>query len=70
MSQATFWLGLDRRLRLDRAEARCRMSQATFWLVAFLVLVVASIGGMFLYGWLRRKDEPPKVKPLPPDDED
>jgi hypothetical protein len=46
------------------------MSQATFWLLAFLILVVAGIGGMFLYGWLRRKDEPPKVKPLPYDDED
>ena len=46
------------------------MSQPTFWLLAFLFLMVAGIGGMFLYGWLRRKDEPPKVRPLPPDDED
>lgn len=47
------------------------MSQATFWLLAFLALVIAGIGGMFLYGWLRRKEEPPKgVKPLPYDDED
>jgi len=24
---------------------------------------------MFLYGWARRKDKPPKVAPLPPDDD-
>jgi hypothetical protein len=47
------------------------MSQPTFWLLAFLALVLAGIGGMFLYGWLRRKEPPPEgVKPLPPDDED
>ena len=54
----------------ERLEYRARMTQATFWLLAFLFLVVAGIGGMFLYGWLRRKDQPPKVKPLPYDDED
>jgi len=43
---------------------------ATFWLVAFLILVVAGIGGMFLFGFVRRKDAMPKVAPLPPDDDD
>ena len=43
---------------------------ATFWLVAFLLLVVAGIGGMFLFGWAHRKDAMPKVAPLPPDDDD
>ena len=43
---------------------------ATFWLVAFLILVVAGIGGMFLFGFAHRKDAMPKVAPLPPDDDD
>jgi len=36
----------------------------------FLLLGVAGIGGMFLYGWRRRKDEMPDVPPLPPDEDD
>ena len=40
---------------------------SSFWLVVFLVLVVGAIGGMFLYGWLRRKEKMPDVPPLPPD---
>jgi hypothetical protein len=43
---------------------------STFWLVLFLALVLAGIGGMFLYGWLRRKEKMPDVPPLPPDEED
>ena len=45
------------------------MTTSTFWLVIFLLIVVAWIGGMFLYGWVRRKDKVPKVAPLPPDDD-
>ena len=43
---------------------------ATIGLAVFLLLVVAGIGGMFLYGWLRRKEKMPKVAPLPPEDDD
>ena len=43
---------------------------ATFWLVVFLLLVVAGFGGMFLYGWAHRNDKMPKVAPLPPDEDD
>ena len=39
-------------------------------LALFLALVVAAIGGMFLYGWRRRKDKVPDVPPLPPDEDD
>ena len=46
------------------------MSTGALWLAIFLVLVVAGIGGMFLYGWLHRKDKMPKVAPLPPEDDD
>ena len=46
------------------------MPESTVLLVLFLLLVVAGIGGMFLYGWIRRKDPTPKVPPLPPDDDD
>jgi len=47
------------------------MEASTFWLVAFLAVAAAGIGGMFLFGWIRRKDAPPPgVKPLPPDDDD
>ena len=41
-----------------------------FWLALFLLLALAGIGGMFLYGWRRRKDKMPDVPPLPPEDED
>ena len=40
------------------------------WLALFLLLVVAGIGGMFLYGWRRRKDRMPDVPPLAPDEDD
>jgi hypothetical protein len=46
------------------------MATSAIWLGLFLLLVVAGIGGMFLYGWKRRKDAVPKVAPLPPDDDD
>ena len=46
------------------------MNSAAVWLVVFLLVVVAGIGGMFLYGWVRRKDKMPKVAPLPPEDDD
>jgi len=46
------------------------VTTGVLWLVVFLLLVVAGIGGMFLYGWLRRKDKMPKVAPLPPEDDD
>src|SRR5258708_37592040 len=55
------------------AQANCERTSAvttsSFWLAMFLLLVVAGIGGMFLYGWRRRKDKMPKVAPLPPDDD-
>ncbi|HEX2198301.1 MAG TPA: hypothetical protein VHG88_06750 [Burkholderiales bacterium] len=41
------------------------------WLVAFLGAFIAALAGLFLYGWLRRKEKPPPgVKPLPDDDDD
>jgi hypothetical protein len=44
---------------------------AAGWLIAFVALFVAGLAGLFLYGWLRRKDKPPPgVKPLPDDDDD
>jgi drug/metabolite transporter superfamily protein YnfA len=45
------------------------VSQGTVYLVIFLLAAVAGIGGMFLYGWKRRKDKMPKVAPLPKDDD-
>jgi len=40
------------------------------WLVIFLGAAIAALGGMFLYGWLRRKEPPPPgVKPLKDDDD-
>jgi hypothetical protein len=43
---------------------------SNYWLALFLLLVVAGIGGMFLYGWLRRNERTPDVPPLPPDEDD
>lgn len=41
------------------------------WLIVFVVLFIVGIAGLFLYGWLRRKEKPPPgVKPLPDDDDD
>jgi hypothetical protein len=46
------------------------MSESTLWLVIFLVLAVGGWVGMFLFGWMRRKEKPPPgVKPLPRDDD-
>ena len=46
------------------------MTQGTVYLVVFLLLAVAGLGGMFLYGWMRRKDKVPKVPPLTQADDD
>jgi hypothetical protein len=41
------------------------------WLIVFVGAFVAGLIGLFLYGWLRRKDKPPPgVKPLKDDDDD
>ena len=41
------------------------------WLVLFVGAFVAPPAGLFLCGWLRRKENPPRgVKPLPPDDDE
>jgi hypothetical protein len=40
------------------------------WLIAFVGAFVAALVGVFLYGWLRRKEKPPPgVKPLKDDDD-
>ncbi|MGQ0653986.1 MAG: hypothetical protein ACT4P4_17275 [Betaproteobacteria bacterium] len=46
------------------------MATATAWLIVFLLLATASLAGIFLYGWYRRKEEMPDVPPLPPEDDD
>jgi LPXTG-motif cell wall-anchored protein len=46
------------------------MSESTLWLAVFLLLALAGLAGMFLYGWKRRKEKMPKVAPLPDDDDD
>jgi hypothetical protein len=47
------------------------LDNAVIWLAIFLGLAVAALGGMFLHGWMRRKEKPPPgVKPLPPEDDD
>jgi hypothetical protein len=46
------------------------MSQGTLYLVVFLLVALAGVAGLFLFGWVRRKDKPPPgVKPLPKDDD-
>jgi hypothetical protein len=46
------------------------MSQGTLYLVLFLLLALLGLGGLFLFGWFRRKvPPPPGVKPLPKDDD-
>jgi hypothetical protein len=46
------------------------MAQGTFYLVVFLLVALAGLAGLFLFGWFRRKDKPPPgVKPLPKDDD-
>lgn len=40
------------------------------WLILFVVAFVAGLIGLFLYGWLRRKEKPPPgVKPLKDEDD-
>ena len=40
------------------------------WLILFVGVFVIGLLGLFLYGWLRRKDKPPPgVKPLKDDDD-
>jgi LPXTG-motif cell wall-anchored protein len=40
------------------------------WLIVFVGVFVAALIGLFLYGWLRRKEKPPPgVKPLKDDDD-
>lgn len=40
------------------------------WLIALVGLFVLGLIGLFLYGWLRRKEKPPPgVKPLKDDDD-
>jgi len=39
------------------------------WLLVLVGVFVAGLIGLFLYGWLRRKEKPPPgVKPLKDDD--
>ncbi len=45
------------------------MATGTVWLIVFLLLAMASLAGIFLYGWKRRKEKMPDVAPLPPDDD-
>jgi LPXTG-motif cell wall-anchored protein len=41
----------------------------TAWFAIFLLLAVAGLVGMFVYGWRRRKDKMPKVAPLQDEDD-
>jgi hypothetical protein len=46
------------------------VSDALLALVIFLALALAALGGLFLYGWRRRKEKPPPgIKPLPRDED-
>jgi hypothetical protein len=45
------------------------MSESNILFAIFLLLAVAGLVGIFLYGWGRRKEKPPKVAPLPKDDD-
>jgi hypothetical protein len=45
------------------------MSESNLLFAIFLLLAVGGLVGIFLYGWRRRKDKPPKVAPLPKDDD-
>jgi hypothetical protein len=39
--------------------------------ILFIGVAVAGLIGLFLYGWMRRKEKPPPgVKPLKDDDDD
>ena len=40
------------------------------WLIVFVGVFVGGLIGLFLYGWLRRKEKPPPgVKPLKDEDD-
>jgi LPXTG-motif cell wall-anchored protein len=44
------------------------MSEA--WLIVFVLAFVVGLGGLFLYGFRRRKEKPPPgVKPLKDEDD-
>jgi LPXTG-motif cell wall-anchored protein len=45
------------------------MSQGTLYLALFLLAAAAGLGGLFFFGWRRRKDKMPDVAPLPRDDD-
>jgi hypothetical protein len=45
------------------------MTPGTLYLLIFLLLALAGLAGLFLYGWGRRKEKLPKVAPLPKDDD-
>ena len=45
------------------------MSQGTLYLALFLLAAAAALGGLFFFGWRRRKDKMPDVAPLPRDDD-
>ncbi|HEX7248860.1 MAG TPA: hypothetical protein VF262_00600 [Burkholderiales bacterium] len=45
------------------------MSPGTLFLALFLLAAAAGLGGLFLFGWKRRKDKMPDVAPLPRDDD-
>ena len=46
------------------------MSAGTLYLALFLLAAVLGLGGLFLFGWKRRKDKMPDVAPLPRNDDD
>lgn len=45
------------------------MNWATPVFVAFLLLGLVALAGLFFFGWRHRNDEMPKVAPLPRDDD-
>ena len=46
------------------------MSQGALWLLVFLGVAVAGLGGIFLYGWTRRNEKMPDVPPLTAKDDE
>ncbi len=57
----------QQRIALERGHAEAM--SGTAWFAIFLLLAVAGLAGMFLYGWRRRKDKMPKVAPLKDEDD-
>lgn len=43
--------------------------EGTLYLALFLLAAAAGLGGLFVFGWTRRKDKMPDVAPLPRDDD-